>query len=287
VPEGPEVECVVRQLAPILKEALIVEGRSHKAKFAEPPSNTTIAKIHRHGKWIMMGLSDGRLLTANLGMSGRFTIGKHVPKHLRWEMLVRPENEKRIIAIRYSDPRGFGHLRLLSGVRAVDALKGNALSVGAPLLGLGPDLLSRFMTLESTANRHPRWRKALDTSMPIKQALMDQSRLAGLGNIYAAEAAFIGKVHPARPANALREPELIRMIEGVPPMLLKSVLAGGTSFGDGNTYKDAHGTEGRNSMHLKVYGRIGLACLRCTSGTILQTKLGGRSTYHCNKCQAS
>ena len=131
--------------------------------------------------------------------------------------------------------------------------------------------------------RTARWRAHLDTGVGIKKALLDQSRLAGLGNIYAAEACFIGRVHPTRPANSLSNFELQRMAQGVPLMLKAAVRAGGTSFGDANSYRDVDGREGSNSRNLFVYGRAGLPCRRC--GEKIQVIRDQRSTFFCPKCQ--
>ncbi len=283
MPEGPEVEVVLRQLAPLLEGATVVESRSSHSRFVMPAAPFSVRRAHRHGKWIVIALQDGRAMLVNLGMSGRFVIGMERPRHVRWEVLVAPADGSRRRALRYVDPRGFGRLAILEGDAARDALRPDALSVGSRALGLGPDLMGSFMTSETTMARLPRWRRALDTSVGIKAALMDQSRLAGLGNIYAAEACWIGRVHPERPARAVREDELTRMVEGVPAMLRSAVAAGGTSFGDANSYRDARGAEGANSANLRVYGREGLAC-KC--GATVARIASKRSTYFCPKCQA-
>jgi len=146
--------------------------------------------------------------------------------------------------------------------------------------------MSWFMSYESDYAREMRWRLALDTPMPIRQALLQQSRLAGLGNIYSSEACWMARVHPERPARDLTRTELFAMIHGVPEMLLRSAMCGGTSFGDANSFKDIFGHEGRNLENLKVYGRDGLECKRYgCSGTIQRVVMAGRSTFFCDRCQ--
>lgn len=282
IPEGPEVEVVFRQLQPLLERATIVDSRSYHQRFPILPCGK-IAKMFRHGKWIHVLFDSGVVVRINLGMSGRFVLGESKQKHVRWAALIDTGQRKRLL--RYVDPRGFGHLEIYKGLPAKHLANPRVLVDGSPIAGLGPDLMSRFMHEGDASRRLAVWRKALDTPAPIKTALMDQSRLAGLGNIYASELCYLAGVSPNRPANKLNRIELLRMIDGCTLMLDIAVRFGGTSFGDANTFRDLHGAEGTYRQRLMVYGKDKSKC-RC-GGTIVKTKMQGRSTFHCSKCQGN
>lgn len=118
--------------------------------------------------------------------------------------------------------------------------------------------------------------------LPIKQALMDNAVLSGVGNIYANEALFIAKVHPLRPANSLTEAEWQKVFKAVKKVIEDGITAGGTTF-DGK-YVDVSGMAGKYQEKLKVYGQQGRPCPRC--GTLIEKiKIGGRGTQFCPHCQ--
>jgi formamidopyrimidine-DNA glycosylase len=280
VPELPEVHIYVRQLKGILEGAEIRNARSLHDGFGVPPLGT-ISRVWRHGKWIMLAVGTD-VVAINLGMSGRIQVDGPRPRHTRWEMLLRSSGKR--VLLRYVDPRCMGRLRLYTGKLARTVSTNKAPNVGSMFIGLGPDLLSRRMSRDPLPRRVLAWRQALDTTVPIKRALMDQSRVAGLGNIYAAEACWLARVAPDRESRSLTTRELTRLAEKVPVLLKAAIGNGGTSLGDSNSYRDARGVEGKNVGFLHVYGRKGKPCSRC--GTIIKAvKAGGRSTYFCPGCQ--
>lgn len=284
MPELPEVEIVRRQLEPLLVGSTVTATRSNHYIFPKFPCGT-ITRVWRHGKWIIFRMEDRSAVMINLGMSGRFVVGGKRPKHVRWEIKFRPHLGKAALHLQYVDPRCMGRLRLLTAAEAEHIGNSRASACGAWAFGLGVDALSLKLAPNHAERGIRVWRSALEnTSIPIKRALMDQSRVAGLGNIYAAEACWLAKVHPDRPANKLTVRELNALATKVQPMLRASISMGGTSFGDANSYRDMHGVEGKNVSSLHVYGRVGQRCLRCKSN-ITSYKQGSRTTFYCPGCQ--
>lgn len=220
----------------------------------------------------------------NLGMSGRLEIGGGRPKHTKWEILLRPVDGGRAQALRFIDPRGFGRLSIHKGQIADKLIDPKSRVYGAPIAALGPDLLCPFHMEGDVSLRLHRWMAALDTSTPIKTALMDQSRLAGLGNIYTSELLWRAHIHPQRPSNQIKRDEMLRMIEKCSEMLALAIYNGGTSLGDANDYVDTAGKTGNFARYLGVYGKTGQKC-SCKKGKIQALKMGGRNTFFCNACQ--
>ena len=282
MPEGPEVATVQRQLSPLLNRNVVVAVKCYDRRFAElPPIGVRILRTWRHGKWLHWYFESGEVIRINLGMSGRFVVGNYVPKHQRWAMLVQVGKQKR--AIRYIDPRGFGHLQRLSGTNAATVADVKSLVDGLHSCNLGPDVLSYHFCNDQQNLAFNGWRIAMDSNVPIKQTLMNQSRIAGIGNIYACEICHELGVHPELPANCLTKQHLQRLVRVVPILLNSAIARGGTSFGDANTFRDIYGKEGQFSRYLKVYGKEGETC-RC-GGTINRLRLAGRSTFFCDNCQ--
>jgi formamidopyrimidine-DNA glycosylase len=230
-----------------------------------------------------MLMPDGAVVRINLGMSGRFVIGKQHPKHTRWGILVKPFALGPLRAVRFVDPRTFGRISVERGEVAKELASPRALMHGSKLAGLGPDLLTPFMLNGDPVRRMHVWRAALDTPTPVKFALMEQHRLAGLGNIYASELCSAARLNPFRPANSLTRTELLRLASECAKMMPLAVRNGGTSFGDANTFRDSQGHEGSYSRFLRVYGRAGERC-KCES-KIKVSREEGRATYWCSSCQ--
>jgi formamidopyrimidine-DNA glycosylase len=300
MPELPEAEVMCRQLRKLLVDKKIVGGKVFHRSFATvrgggwlPPLPAgTVEQVWRHGKWIMFEVRAAdrvEVVRANMGMSGRFfacPLGKLPPvvkkRHVRWT--ARYTDGETTMRLLYIDPRCMGRLYRLTREQKEEALSRMLGSAGAPSMKLGPDALSLLFTRAHTWRARGVLAERLRKPRGIKRLLMEQSRVAGLGNIYAAEACWHMQVHPDFPGDALSTVHLNRYLKRVPAMLAASVKAGGTSFGDANSYRDARGVEGGNSSNLHVYGREGQPCHRCRT-PILKTRRGGRSTYHCPKCQ--
>jgi formamidopyrimidine-DNA glycosylase len=280
VPELPEVETVVRDLRPQLSGRRItsveltpdpaIRGRLVRypsaRQFVQRLKGRTIRTVERRGKYIVMPLDqDGERLVVHLGMTG----------HLRvWEPEEAPVKHTHVrvrldtgLELRYDDQRQFGRLLLgkqeeLVAARAFPAR-------------LGPEPIHGDLT-EAEFERLIRARRR-----PVKSALLDQSFLAGVGNIYADEACFRAGIRPSRWTHRLTVRERRALYSSIQEVLENSIAARGSSI---INYVDAFGLRGSNQEKLLVYGRAGEPCLRC--GTPLQgTRLAGRGTVYCRKCQ--
>ena len=271
MPELPEVETIVRDLARSLPGAKVrevevlrpdlLEHDSPEA-FRERVRGRTIRAVTRRAKNILLEL-DGRRLAVNLGMTGRLlaaSAGEPDPSHLGVRFVLDREQE-----LRYHDVRRFGRLWTMEedAYRAWDAE-----------LGVEP-LSDAFSAgwLEAEAAR---------SRVAIKSWLMDQARVVGVGNIYASEALFRAGVDPRRPARTLSPVELGRVRDGVRAVLEEAIGFRGTTLLD---YRDASGDEGAFAARLRVYDREGEPCPVC--GTpVARIVQGGRSTFFCPACQS-
>lgn len=271
MPEGPEIETVYRQLNPLLLNQTIIYANSYSNSFPIPHTGKVV-QFWRHGKWLHLLFADNTLMRINFGMSGRIALGKIKDKHKKWK--IKTKNQ----IISYIDPRGFGHLEIIK--KAANKTK---FTVGTNYFNLGPDIMSPFMTQEPNTGLIDCWINILKSSRPLKVVLMDQSKVAGIGNIYANELCYLIHIHPETPANKLNRQDICRLINKSRVLFKAAVLARGTSFGDVNTYRSIKGKEGNYSRFLKAYNQEGERCI--CSGTIVKYHLRGRSTFICTKCQ--
>lgn len=270
MPELPEVETIVRDLAHLLPGAKIkdvevvrpdlIDGDSPEA-FAGAIRGRKIRSVTRRAKNIVVDLGGERLLV-NLGMTGRLLVaraGDEEPTHLGVRIGLDRGRE-----LRYHDVRRFGRLWTVTedAWRVWDD-------------GLGVEPLSDDFSAEWLVGAAGR------SKVAIKVWLMDQARVVGVGNIYASEALFRAGIDPRRPANALDADELARVRDGVRTVLREAIEHRGTTFLD---YRDARGEEGAFATRLKVYDREGQPCPGC-GGTIERIVQGGRSTFFCPSCQ--
>jgi formamidopyrimidine-DNA glycosylase len=272
MPELPEVETVVRTLRPRLLNSTIAavwtSGKGlrlarpvDRAALARLSVSARIAAVRRKGKYILVDLDRGQAgVLIHLGMSGRLRLqaaseprARHT--HVVWSLAGGDE-------LRFVDPRRFGWV---AASKNLDALP--------EVAGLGPDALDGLHL--------GRLRALLAASAaPLKSFLLDQKRIAGLGNIYVCEALFRARLHPRTPARraVARAAALLRSIRAA----LRIALANrGTTMRD---FVDAEGRSGDNAAALLVYGRAGEPCRVC--GTPVRRLLdGGRSTFYCPHCQ--
>lgn len=271
MPELPEVETIRRDLAPLLTGRLVVgadvlDGQAVRQpgvdRFIEGLQGQVIEGVRRRGKYLLFPLSSGQTLVVHLKMTGALLwrpAGHPPDPHTRavWRLEQGPE-------LRFADTRRLGNLWLVDAP-ALDSLIGE----------LGPEPLGPSFTPQILASRLGR------RSAPIKAVLLDQTMVAGLGNIYADEALWEAAIQPRRPAAKLATPEISRLHEAISRVLSRALANRGTSFSD---YRDAQGRPGSNQGQLKVYGRAGGACYRC-GATIQRMVLRGRSSYFCPSCQ--
>jgi len=280
VPELPEVETIVQDLRPQLagrriESVQLTRDPAIRGRLVRYPKATTfirrlrgrtIRSVERRGKYLVMPLDkDGERLVVHLGMTGHLRVWEpeEAPvKHTHFRALLDSGLE-----LRYDDPRQFG--RLLLGTQEA-LIAGRAFPAR-----LGPEPIHGDLT-EAEFDRIVKSRRR-----PIKAALLDQSFLAGVGNIYADEACFRAGIRPSRWTHRLTGRERRALYSAIQEVLENSIAARGSSI---INYVDAFGLRGTNQEKLLVYGRSGEPCIKC--GTPLQgTRLAGRGTVYCRKCQ--
>jgi formamidopyrimidine-DNA glycosylase len=280
MPELPEVETIARDLRPQLAGRRIesvhltrdpairkrLVRHPNPTKFVRSLRGRTIRAVERRGKYLVMPLDqDGQRLVVHLGMTGHLRVWEpeEAPvKHTHLRVLLDSGLE-----LRYDDPRQFG--RLLLGTQE-ELVAGRAFPAK-----LGPEPIHGDLT-EAEFDKIVKSRRR-----PIKSALLDQSFLAGVGNIYADEACFRAGIRPSRWTHRLTARERRALYSAIQEVLENSIAARGSSI---INYVDAFGVRGGNQEKLLVYGRRGEPCVKC--GTPLQgTRLAGRGTVYCRKCQ--
>jgi len=280
VPELPEVETIVTDLRPQLagrriESVQLTRDPAIRGRLVRYPNATTfirrlrgrtIRSVERRGKYLVMPLdNDGERLVVHLGMTGHLRVWEPeetAVKHTHFRALLDSGLE-----LRYDDPRQFG--RLLLGTQEA-LIAGRAFPAR-----LGPEPIHGDLT-EAEFDRIVKSRRR-----PIKSALLDQSFLAGVGNIYADEACFRAGIRPSRWTHRLTGRERRALYSSIQEVLENSIAARGSSI---INYVDAFGLRGTNQEKLLVYGRSGEPCIKC--GTPLQgTRLAGRGTVYCRKCQ--
>jgi formamidopyrimidine-DNA glycosylase len=270
VPELPEVEHVARQLRAELPGRRIVSvtvlwprtlGGMEPPEFAARVTGQTVRAIGRRGKHLVVELDGGDALVIHRRMSGNLLF---LPPEERdpWARVVFGLDDGR--ALVFSDPRKFGRALL---VRQDE--------LGDVFAGLGPEPLEETFT---AADLEARLR---GSSRAIKAALLDQSVVAGLGNIYADEALFRAGVNPLRPAASLSAEEIARLHDAIRETLLLGIENGGTTFG---RHRDVYDEAGTNLEYLNVYRRAGQACRVCGQ-PIERVVIAQRSAHYCPHCQ--
>jgi formamidopyrimidine-DNA glycosylase len=223
--------------------------------------------VRRTGKFLLASLDGGEVLLSHLGMSGRWLFwpragarDESMPHvHLRVEFTDGSQ-------LWFQDARRFGMLRLV---------RENALARDASLRRLGPDPLEHPPTADSLAAL------ARGARVAVKPFLLDQSRIAGLGNIYASEVLFRSRVDPRRRAGRLTRAEWTGIAAEIPAVLEAAIARMGTTF---STYRTLWNEPGQYGDQLLVYDRAGEACRRC-GATVRRIVQSGRSTFYCPACQ--
>jgi formamidopyrimidine-DNA glycosylase len=271
VPELPEVETIRRQLAPHLEGRTLIGVEILDPRWTRPVSpndvqdglrGRVVEEVGRSGKYLIWRLTGERFLLMHLRMTGALLFDPPAdPPHTR----VRFELDEghRLI---YNDPRRFGTGHLIVGPVARDAYLGER-------LGVEP-LTPRF-TAEHLRDI-ARGRKA-----PVKSFVLDQRRIAGVGNIYADEALFRARIHPLRPAGSLTRPQLEALREAIEFALAAGIDAKGATIDD---FRHVDGAQGSFQDLFQVHQREGRPCPVCGTA-IRKLVVGGRGTYVCEQCQ--
>jgi len=274
VPELPEVETVRRGLAAHLPSRRVVgvsapEGEpvwlAWRSRHADTLAGRAFTGVRRRAKFLILDLDDALALVVHLRMTGALTLARRDAPPARFHRVAWHLDDGS--DLRFGDMRRFGTVELL----APDAL-------AARLAGLGhePDDALTPETVRVALGDSPR--------RPVKAALLDQTRIAGLGNIYADESLHRAGIHPSTPVAALDADAISRLTGAMKRVIADGIARGGTTF-DAEGFRDAFGNPGGNFPHLTVYHRHGESCKTCGNDTIVQTRLAGRSTHHCPTCQ--
>ncbi|MGH7552425.1 MAG: bifunctional DNA-formamidopyrimidine glycosylase/DNA-(apurinic or apyrimidinic site) lyase [Longimicrobiales bacterium] len=273
MPELPEAETIARDLARRVTGATITGARVLKPDILTPPltprrlasavRSRSIERVGRRGKNIVLELSGDVRIMVNLGMTGRVVSSKARAaadlRHIAARFPLQDGSE-----LLYDDARRFGR---------IDVLKADDWQRRTGQLGVEP--LSEEFTGE-------RLYELTRTSItPMRNWLLDQRRIAGVGNIYANEALFRGGVRPTRRARDLKRREAAPLRDALRDVLSEAIEARGTTF---SAYRDGEGGEGAFLPRLRVYGREGEACLKCGS-PIRRVVLSNRSAFYCPRCQ--
>jgi formamidopyrimidine-DNA glycosylase len=275
VPELPEVETVRHGLdAHVVGRTISQVDVRHPravrrhlagpADFAAVLRGRTVTGARRRGKYLWLPLGDDALL-AHLGMSGQLVVGdpqRPISDHVRARFTFTDGGPD----LRFSDQRTFGHLVWSAGGAVLPSL----------IAHIAPDPLEDAFDREVFLARLRRRRTGL------KRALLDQSLVSGIGNIYADEALWRARLHWARATDTLSRPAALRALDEVRDVLQDALKSGGTSFD--SLYVNVNGESGYFGRSLSVYGRAGQPCPRC--GTpIRRDPFMNRSAYSCPRCQ--
>jgi formamidopyrimidine-DNA glycosylase len=279
MPELPEVETVKRGLAPVLEGQLIVRAVARRPDlrfplpegFGQRLTGRTVAHVKRRAKFLLIGLDDGVTLISHLGMSGRFRVfKKEHPALEKHDHVILTTDQG--VEVRYNDPRRFGFM---------DLADAGALADHPMLKAIGPEPLSDDFNAKALA-QVLKGRQA-----PIKSALLDQTVVAGLGNIYVSEALFRAGISPRRKAASVSGERANKLYGAIVDVLNQAIAAGGSSISD---HRQPSGELGYFQHSFGVYGREGEACLGCDcnifkTGGVRRIQQSGRSTFYCTKQQ--
>lgn len=276
MPELPEVESLRRILARTARGRTIVRARIAEPRlrrtmapdFAARVAGRRILRLTRRAKYLVIELDGGAALIVHLGMSGSLThrgrgfddrefAARH--DHVELEL----DDHSRLV---YNDPRRFGLIRMVSR---------GELGAAPELKGLGPEPLSAAFNADYLA------RIARGRRVAVKNLIMDQRVVAGIGNIYASEILFRAGVRPTRRAAKVTRAEIQRIVAATAPILRAAIGSRGTTF---RSYRDSRGQPGRFAPRLMVYGREGEPCRVCQA-PIRNVTVGQRASFYCPHCQ--
>ena len=285
MPELPEVEITKKTLQKYVQDQYITDVKIKNynlrykinKKFRKNVIKKKIKKITRRSKYLIFHLSDKTFFIIHLGMTGRILVGKNntlldtsfyssnssINKHNHLYFFF-----KKYVMI-YNDTRRFGFIKFYTKQELLKS---------SHLIHLGVEPLSKSLNFRCFKERIKGFKKS------IKNTLMDQSFICGLGNIYVNEALFISKISPGRMSFKIKDNEIILLIKSIKKILKKSIVFGGS------TIKDFHNSEGKSGQFqnfFKVYGKEGQGCPRSScKGIIQRSVISSRATFFCTKCQA-
>ncbi|MDP1743535.1 MAG: DNA-formamidopyrimidine glycosylase [Candidatus Amesbacteria bacterium] len=243
MPELPEIETVKLQLQKVLVGQICIKSDLKEIEGKE------VQEVRRMGKVLLINFGPNLDLGFHFKMTGQLIYGGLPTKHTRAVFHLSGGT------LYFNDMRKFGWVKI------------------NPEFTLGEDAL-KITTLGFL-------RLLGKLKKPIKIAIMDQTLIAGVGNIYANDALWEAQINPQTPSHKLQEKQISLLLSKIKLVLREGIKYGGTSISD---YVDAHGKGGTYQDHIRVYKRNNLPCLRCKT-KIEKIVLGGRGTYYCHKCQ--
>ena len=275
MPELPEVELISRSLHTIVKGRTIASAELLRQRlapdispgdFAERLSSTTINFVHRRGKHILIDLTGRKTLIVHLRMSGRFSLLQAEAENPKFtHALFHLTTGERLV---FDDQRHFGLMKLVET---------DTLHEAKELKKLAPEPFSTEFSIEYLT------KAAKGSKRSLKEFLLDQTKVCGLGNIYAAEAMFAAGLDPTKPADKLSKSSIAKLHEAIIAVLNEAVSHAGTRDVDPENLEGSY-FSGLDDAGWFVYDREGEPCKNCET-PILRLKQGGRSTYYCSKCQ--
>ncbi|HEY7380778.1 MAG TPA: bifunctional DNA-formamidopyrimidine glycosylase/DNA-(apurinic or apyrimidinic site) lyase [Gaiella sp.] len=273
MPELPEVETVRRAMAPVLEGGVVTAATILDERLTRPFDPAAVAAelvgervsaVDRRGKYLIVRFESGRVLLVHLRMTGSFRVAarESLPDDPHRRAVLSMDNRSDVA---YRDVRRFGTWELLEHGELEPYLSDR----------LGPEPLDHRLTATGLGER------LAGRRAPLKAALLDQRRLAGLGNIYVDEALWHARLHPLRPAGSLDREELIRLHRAIRRALRTGIARQGASLRD---YARPDGSDGRMQDEFRAYGRAGEPCDRCRT-PLERLVVGGRGTTYCPYCQ--
>lgn len=275
MPELPEVELVAKSLNQLISNRKILTAELVRERLAPNISpkdftknlkETSVNFVHRRGKHILIDLNNQKTLLVHLRMTGRFLLlplERELPKHSH--AIFYFSDESRLV---FQDQRHFGLMKILETEKLLEAKE---------LEKLAPEPFSDDFSLQY-------FKQVLQTSKRnLKEFLLDQTKVCGLGNIYASEAMFLAKVNPQTLANELTTKKIKHLYEQIREVLAESIAHGSTLNVDPENIDGSY-YGGVYEDHWRVYDRENMPCLNCQT-EIKRIVQGGRSTFYCPKCQ--
>lgn len=270
MPELPEVETIRRDLEKELVGHKIVDLWYDVPKMLQPSPEVVERVVGRHfvsagriGKLLLLGIENDGTIGIHLKLSGRLFIRKQSDPDDKFTHVVFKLEDGR--ELRFSEVRKFGYVKLIENASELKKITSE----------YGPEPFTKAYTLAVLKELLSK------SARMVKVLLLDQKKLAGVGNIYADEALWYAKIHPETPGNKVSEKQIEALYRGVIEALEKGIEDRGTSLDD---YLDLYGQTGNHAANLKVFRQEGKLCSRC--GTkIVKIRVGGRGTHYCPNCQ--
>lgn len=280
MPELPEVETIARRLNQVLRGKHISRLEILREKsfqgLAAAIIDAQIEKVSRKAKVLHVHLNNNLSLLIHLKMTGQLIYqenGKRVggghPSD-DWVKDLPAKHTRVIIEFKEGGILFFNDMRVFGWIKVADKK-----AVAAEMAGYGPDIIDAEVTTDYLAKLFSK------RSQPVKLVIMDNTVVAGIGNIYANDALHLAKIHPLRPAKSLTPAEIDSLYKAAITVINKGIELGGATI---DNYRNVDGLAGGYQNVVRVYQREGEKCVECGS-TIIRTKQGGRSTFYCQTCQ--